>query len=158
VHSLGVIPDYPLHNAGNDAFATLLAAQLLLDPKNTKIPAMPRRARPAISRSHSLFGPAPVSPVAFLPGSTLGAPPVMPAAAESRAHSVSPRMLAVTAPWSRPSSRPHSVMFSQSAQGQSRASGLLAVPADEEGRLPSRQPSVSSTNALQAQMARTTIG
>ena len=42
--SLGVDIQCQLHNAGNDAFMTLLALQLLLEPHNTQLPSM--RGRP----------------------------------------------------------------------------------------------------------------
>ncbi|KAI0033955.1 hypothetical protein K488DRAFT_77531 [Vararia minispora EC-137] len=57
MHSLSVTLDYPLHNAGNDAFACLLAMQLLVDPKNTRVPATPPvNNRPLSTPSPSAFG------------------------------------------------------------------------------------------------------
>lgn len=42
--SLGVDIQCQMHNSGNDAFMTLLALQLLMDPHNTKIPSTRGRA------------------------------------------------------------------------------------------------------------------
>jgi hypothetical protein len=39
LHSLHVPIDFALHNSGNDAFACLLVFQMLVDPKNTQVPA-----------------------------------------------------------------------------------------------------------------------
>jgi hypothetical protein len=49
-HSLGVEVQCAFHNAGNDAFLSLLALQLLLDKDNTRMPSMKGRS---ISRSRS---------------------------------------------------------------------------------------------------------
>lgn len=71
LHSLHVPLDFILHNAGNDAFACLLAFQMLVDPKNTQPPA-PRVNPPGMGITKSMtFGSLP------LPSPTLLAPPIM---------------------------------------------------------------------------------
>ena len=71
LHSLHVPLDFVLHNAGNDAFACLLAFQMLVDPKNTQLP--PPRMNPSgigITKSMT-FG------TLSLPSPTLLSPPIM---------------------------------------------------------------------------------
>jgi hypothetical protein len=71
LHSLHVPLDFVLHNAGNDAFACLLAFQMLVDPKNTQVPA-PRMNPPSMGITKSMtFGSLP------LPSPTLLTPPIM---------------------------------------------------------------------------------
>jgi len=54
LQSLGVDVQPVMHNAGNDAFMSLLGLQLLLDPENTKIPNMRgRNSRPGMMRNSS---------------------------------------------------------------------------------------------------------
>ena len=82
LHSLHVPLDFVLHNAGNDAFACLLAFQMLVDPKNTQLPP-PRMNPPAIGITKSMtFGSLP------LPSPTLLTPPIM-VAPMPRSHSAS---------------------------------------------------------------------
>ena len=83
--SLGVDIQCQMHNSGNDAYMTLLALQLLLDPHNTKIPSMRGRAtHPGmmISRATSR-SPAPGVPMMSLSASMpvlapFGFSPVVP--------------------------------------------------------------------------------
>ena len=146
IHSLGLNIDYPLHNSGNDAFVSLLAFQLLVDPQNTKIPPpKPRQGRPSgYSRSISMFSPTPMV-------STTLVPPVMPAAMASRPHSTSPHLQSLPSQSQLHvvSSR-HSQFLSSNASGNRR--GTPAV--DENGRLV--RP-LSSGDLLAQEMARTTI-
>jgi len=82
LHSLHVPLDFVLHNAGNDAFACLLAFQMLVDPKNTQVPP-PRMNPPGMGITKSTtFGSLP------LPSPTLLTPPIM-AAPMPRSHSAS---------------------------------------------------------------------
>ena len=82
LHSLHVPLDFVLHNAGNDAFACLLAFQMLVDPKNTQVPP-PRMNPPGIGITKSMtLGSLP------LPSPTLLAPPIM-VAPMPRSHSAS---------------------------------------------------------------------
>ncbi|KAH9982308.1 hypothetical protein BGW80DRAFT_1262656, partial [Lactifluus volemus] len=53
LHSLHVPIDFALHNSGNDAFACLLAFQMLVDPKNTHVPP-PRTNPPSITLNGSV--------------------------------------------------------------------------------------------------------
>ena len=72
LQSLGIEVQCTLHNAGNDAFMALLALQTLLDPANTKPPAMRgraiqqnmmRNASRSPAAAHGLpGGPMPLSP------------------------------------------------------------------------------------------------
>lgn len=83
LHSLHVPLDFALHNAGNDAFACLLAFQMLVDPKNTQVPP-PRVNPPGMEFTRSMtFGSLP------LPSPTLLSPPMMAAAPMPRSHSAS---------------------------------------------------------------------
>jgi hypothetical protein len=71
LHSLHIPLDFVLHNAGNDAFACLLAFQMLVDPRNTQVPP-PRVNPPTIGITKSMtFGSLP------LPSPTLLVPPIM---------------------------------------------------------------------------------
>lgn len=82
LHSLHVPLDFVLHNAGNDAFACLLAFQMLVDPKNTQVPP-PRMNPPGMGITKSMtFVPPP------LPSPTLLTPPIM-MAPMPRSHSAS---------------------------------------------------------------------
>jgi hypothetical protein len=82
LHSLHVPLDFVLHNAGNDAFACLLAFQMLVDPKNTQVPT-PRMNPPPIGITKSMtFGSLP------LPSPTLLVTPMM-VAPMPRSHSAS---------------------------------------------------------------------
>lgn len=82
LHSLHIPLDFVLHNAGNDAFACLLAFQMLVDPKNTQLPS-PRMNPPAIGITQSMtFGSLP------LPSPTLLVTPIM-VAPMPRSHSAS---------------------------------------------------------------------
>lgn len=142
LHSLSVNLDYPLHNSGNDAFACLLAFQMLVDPKNTRIPTTPRPLRPAMNRSSSynMYGPMPASPLIMPSMSGPFMPPVMPAVMSMRSHSTSPHHLAPTTTNGRPVSfGPGAHQFpSQTTHGRNRAtsgaSGNLSVPTDEFGQ------------------------
>ncbi|VDC05778.1 unnamed protein product [Peniophora sp. CBMAI 1063] len=142
LHSLSVNLDYPLHNSGNDAFACLLAFQLLIDPKNTRIPMTPKPARPAMNRSSSynMFGPMPVSPLLMPSMSGPLMPPVMPAAVSMRSHSTSPHHLGPTTSNGRPVSMgPGAFPFpSNTTHGRHRTSsntnGNLGVATDEFGQ------------------------
>ncbi len=80
LHSLHVPLDFVLHNAGNDAFACLLAFQMLVDPKNTQLP--PPRMNPIGITKSTTFGSLP------LPSPTLLTPPIM-VAPMPRSHSAS---------------------------------------------------------------------
>lgn len=51
LRSIGLSEHAPLHNAGNDAYLTMLALQLLLDPKNTTIPPLISRRKGSIVQS-----------------------------------------------------------------------------------------------------------
>lgn len=71
LRSLGLGTHAPLHNAGNDAYLTLLALQLLLDPSHTAIPraaAAGGTARPAVRTPQPL-------PVLQMPGGRSGHSP-----------------------------------------------------------------------------------
>ena len=83
LHSLHVPLDFVLHNAGNDAFACLLAFQMLVDPKNTQ-PPPPRMNPPGVGITKSLtFGSLP------LPSPTLLTPPPIMVAPMPRSYSAS---------------------------------------------------------------------
>ena len=85
LHSLHVPFDFILHNAGNDAFACLLAFQMLVDPKNTQ-PPPPRMNPPGMGITKSItFGSLPLP----LPSPTLLAPPPMMVAPMPRSQSAS---------------------------------------------------------------------
>ncbi|KAI0323019.1 hypothetical protein OF83DRAFT_1090271 [Amylostereum chailletii] len=150
VHSLSMNIEYPLHNSGNDAFVCLLALQLLLDPKNTKIPSpRPRVGRAAASgftRSISMFSPTPMVPPPILMA------PIMPATIASRPHSTSPH-LSFNA-----QTQPYGYSFRESSHpsfkdASTRRNGSVAV--DEEGRI--TRP-LSSGDMLVHEMTRATIG
>lgn len=90
--SLGVDIQCQMHNAGNDAFMTLLALQLLLDPHNTKIPvtrAIPMPPPMLIPRAASR-SPGPGVPMIAVSPSIPGLSPWMPAGFASPALSSSP--------------------------------------------------------------------
>jgi hypothetical protein len=78
LRSLGVNVQATLHNSGNDAFLTLLALQLLLDPSSTKVPPA------VVGRQGAVRIPAPLplldipvpAPHARAPGPTSGTPPL----------------------------------------------------------------------------------
>lgn len=55
LQSIGLFEHAPLHNAGNDAYLTMLALQLLLDPKHTTIPSLINARRtPGVRSPHPL--------------------------------------------------------------------------------------------------------
>jgi hypothetical protein len=83
IHSLHIPLDFALHNSGNDAFACLLAFQMLVDPKNTQVP--PPRINPTgmgITRSIT-YGSLPLNSPSLL------APPIMATATMPRSQSAS---------------------------------------------------------------------
>jgi hypothetical protein len=149
LHSLNLNIDYQLNNAGNDAFACLLALQLLVDAKNTKIPPTPRSVRPNMTRSVSLFGPTPITPTSMVP-SELMIPPVMPAT--QRAHSASPRIfMPVNGAFPFPPTKTQ-----QGARARTKSNNL-ASQADEDGRI-TQATSASLADRLSKRLANTTIG
>ena len=82
LHSLHVPLDFALHNSGNDAFACLLAFQMLVDPKNTQVP--PPRMNPA---GMALAGSTIHGSMPFL--SPMLSPPMMAGATMPRSRSAS---------------------------------------------------------------------
>ncbi|KAI0050582.1 hypothetical protein FA95DRAFT_1513754 [Auriscalpium vulgare] len=155
LHSLSLNIDYALHNAGNDAFACLLALQLLLDPKSTTLP-LPRVRNstnpytPSISRS-----PAPlfVSPVLT--------PPLM-SASRPWSHSASPQAAAaqdhIGLGENMPGRRsPHTSSKFLAPDRTMRR--LSALPTEEHGRITyKRSASASALEGLTGGLARATIG
>jgi len=63
LYSMSLVADYPLHNAGNDAFACLLALQKLLDPDNTKVPRPRVRNKNLPLNKSMCLNPATISPM-----------------------------------------------------------------------------------------------
>lgn len=141
LHSLHVPLDFALHNSGNDAFACLLAFQMLVDPKNTQAPPPRVHGHAALTRSMTQ-GSIPL----FSP---LLTPPAMAAATIPRPHSASPHFdlgdaLAIPR---------HSLAFSNRLSvGDIQARFSIAGAPDEEGRIKNK------TGVLSRSLAHATIG
>ncbi|TFY83357.1 hypothetical protein EWM64_g671 [Hericium alpestre] len=150
VLSLGFNVDYVFHNAGNDAFANLLALQKLLDPENTQAPSpRPQNAMLRTSRAISM-GPltAPFSPMLT--------PPLMPMSPMARAYSTSPQFTPNGSGYfNQSASDPHLNRFSRWGPSGQRA---VSLPLDEQGRLKPRPSSGASADRLSADMANVIIG
>ncbi|KAI0059416.1 hypothetical protein BV25DRAFT_1918451 [Artomyces pyxidatus] len=155
LHSLSVNVDYALQNAGNDAFALLLAFQLLLDPKNTTLP-LPRARNAAMPPSNMTLSRSP-APLAF---PSMLTPPLIssPAILVPRSHSTSPHALLATAPdyfgrGEPTASRRSSRIPNQSPAPDARRRKVSGVLPDEQGV--QRQ---STIDRLSSGLASATIG
>ncbi|GJE89548.1 hypothetical protein PsYK624_056510 [Phanerochaete sordida] len=151
VQSLGVDVQVPMQNAGNDAFLTLLALQLLLDPEQTKVPNLRGRSvRQTIMRNASR-GPVGMTAMPMTPTMVPGIPmapsmvgmyglpvpsPVLYAHSPNMSPSISPKM-SPNPPQDQDS--PRSSDYFQPSPGGNRprkSSGLL--PADGRGSVSKR--------------------
>lgn len=162
LHSLNFPIDYTLHNAGNDAFACLLAFQTLLDPSTPHPP--PRIHNAIASRRSTSFSTLP-GPHAMMPPMLLTPPPPMPI---TRPHSLSPGALmggptdyfggsreSQPASWSKRRSAnlmSNNTLGVASPEQGARRRSMLAP--DEYGMLQSG----SSTDLLATKMKQTTLG
>lgn len=151
LQSLGVDVQCTPHNAGNDAFVALLALQTLIDPANTKPPAMRgraiqqnmmRNASRSPAAAHGLPLPLPLSPGVPL------SPPVM-AMYGLRVPSpmIYPQLPSLTPDTQEGSRRPSGYFAHQPGEQQPRKTSGLA-PADGRGTL-SRRGSVGIDEAAE---------
>lgn len=74
LQSLGIDIQVPLHNAGNDAFLTLLALQSLLDPEATKVPNLRGRTVQQNVMRNASRGPVGMVGMPMSPGTPVGTP------------------------------------------------------------------------------------
>lgn len=161
LHSLNFPIDYTLHNAGNDAFACLLALQTLLDPST---PHPPPRAQTAVSERRSISFSNFSGPYGAMMAPPMITPPTIPM---MRPHSASPGAFmgaskdyfdakeTIPASWTKRrsvnASSSNALGVNPPDKGARRRSMLAP---DEYGRLPSG----SSTDLLAAKMKQTTLG
>jgi hypothetical protein len=142
LHSLHVPLDFALHNSGNDAFACLLAFQMLVDPKKTQVPP-PRTKLPSIAlNSGIIHASVPlVSPIS--------APSTMPSLPRSLSAPQVPHLdvrKSLATPHRSPSFPNRLSMADMYA-----TNGSPGTP-DEEGR------TIDVPDALSSKFARATIG
>lgn len=146
IHSLHIPLDFVLHNSGNDAYACLLAFQMLVDPKNTQVP--PPRINPTgigltqtITRGSSLPLLSP----------SLLAPPMMAMATATMPRSQSAsniQHLGTGEHLALPRSPSRSPSMNRLSMGDPHTS---AGPVDEEGRIN------DVSNSLSRKFVRATI-
>ncbi|KAI0249519.1 hypothetical protein BJV78DRAFT_1129612 [Lactifluus subvellereus] len=142
LHSLHVPLDFVLHNSGNDAFACLLAFQMLVDPKNTQAPP-PRTKPPSIALNSGIIHPS----VPLI--SPMLAPSAMPAIPRSLSAPQVPHLdiqESLAIPHRSPSFPNRLSMVDTYATNASPGTP------DEEGRI------IDVPDALSREFARATIG
>ncbi|KAI9454905.1 hypothetical protein BJY52DRAFT_1282651 [Lactarius psammicola] len=144
LHSLHVPLDFALHNSGNDAFASLLAFQMLVDPKNTQAPP-PRAQRPAALTRSTTQGSIPLL-------SPMLTPPAMAVAAIPRPHSASPHTLHFNMGDGLAIPRQSPTFPNRLSVGDIQARISIAGPPDEEGRIK------NTPDRLSRAFAHVTIG
>lgn len=164
LHSLNFPVDYTLHNAGNDAFACLLALQTLLDPST---PHPPPRVHSAVASRRSVsFSNLPGPYGAMMPPPIV-TPPTMPI---SRPHSSSPGAFmggSIDYFGAREGSPAPPSSWSKRRSANIPSSNTLGVPSPEKGARRrsmlapdeyGRLQSGSSPDLLAAKMKGTTLG
>ncbi|EIM92425.1 uncharacterized protein STEHIDRAFT_71181 [Stereum hirsutum FP-91666 SS1] len=164
LYSLNFPVDYTLHNAGNDAFACLLALQTLLD---SSTPHPPPRAQAAVTNRRSISFSNLPGPYGVMMPPPMVTPPTIPI---MRPHSLSPGAFAgsskdyfgandgsppIPSSWSKRRSAnfaSNNTLGVPSTETGTRRRSMLAP--DEYGRLDGG----SSTDLLAAKMKQTTLG
>lgn len=165
VQSLGVDVQVPLHNAGNDAFLTLLALQLLLDPEQTKVPNLRgRTVQQNIMRNASR---APVGMAAMpmtppmVPGMPMAPPmvamyglqvpsPMLYAHSPSMSPNISPNLTPNMSSTPQDQDSPRSSDYFQPSPGGGRPRKSSALqPADGRGSLSKRGGSAAVEDAAE---------
>lgn len=162
LQSLGVDISRILHNAGNAAFTTLLALQLLLEPE-TKLPTPRMKAPNGLAAMQRGTNRSPSVPpaIAFMPSTPVLFPPmgraVTPSFPQSRSGGLGPEGFQGYDPAAVPLPRPSFLLGQRSVSDHRMSSIAPNVALATGGRLPGRAR-VSSMNDLAGEVAVNEMG
>lgn len=162
LQSLGVDISRILHNAGNAAFTTLLALQLLLEPE-TKLPTPRMKAPNGLAAMQRGTNRSPSVPpaIAFMPSTPVLFPPmgrvVTPSFPQSRSGGLGPEGFQGYDSAAVPLPRPSFLLGQRSVSDHRMSSIAPNVALATGGRLPGRAR-VSSMNDLAGEVAVNEMG